>query len=183
MRKNFYQGEKFPLHIVGKSTGNNWPFHYFEDAWSLFSDALAQLQEDHELQTHAFVLMSNHYHWLCSYDFKSDPAIFEWFHELVNCEYLHQYQSFSPIFKSEAEIFFVKHFEYYKNLYRYVYRNPVEAGLVKKVEDYPFSTLPYILGESPLAFCCFDNMNLITDPIPTLLWLNSSDNKSNTLYH
>lgn len=35
----------------------------------------------------------------------------------------------------------VQDYKYLSTVYRYIYRNPCDAGLVEKVEDYPYSTL------------------------------------------
>ena len=37
------------------------------------------------------------------------------------------------------------------NAIRYIYQNPVRAGIVKKVEDYPYSSLGFYLGTSNLG--------------------------------
>jgi hypothetical protein len=41
---------------------------------------------------------------------------------------------------------------YFGHAYKYVYRNPVRAGLCEHVEDYPFSTLQGTLGMRHLPF-------------------------------
>jgi putative transposase len=44
---------------------------------------------------------------------------------------------------------------YYVNAIKYVYRNPVKAGLVARVEDYPHSTITCLAGRRPLRFPLF----------------------------
>ncbi len=57
--------------------------------------------------------------------------------------------------------------------YRYIYRNPVEAGIVKNCESYPYSTLNALLGRSVQRLLVWDCMNVIQDPKSVLNWLNS----------
>ena len=40
---------------------------------------------------------------------------------------------------------------YFAHALKYVYRNPVKASLAQAVEDYPFSTLPSIFGDTFVA--------------------------------
>lgn len=77
-----------------------------------------------KLIVHAFVLMSTHFHLLFSVKLKKE-------------------QKFSYVGKS----FLITNFEQYKNSYRYIYRNPLEAGLCQRAENYSFSTLPIVLGK------------------------------------
>jgi len=62
--------------------------------------------------------------------------------------------------------------EYYFQVYKYVYRNPVEAGICGVVEEYPFSTLTM----DEFGIC--SPTSGIAHMIPTdkkLDWLNQCD--------
>jgi hypothetical protein len=60
-----------------------------------------------------------------------------------------------------------------------MYRNPVEAGLCKKVEDYQFTTLKGLLGERWLEvpICEDDNWGSLSSRDATLKWLNTAPPK------
>lgn len=66
---------------------------------------------------------------------------------------------------------------YLEHVYKYLYRNPVEAALCKKVEDYPYSTMQIRLGLRNGV------IPLIADPLledsitSTLKWLNKAPKK------
>lgn len=51
----------------------------------------------------------------------------------------------------------IKDPRYYLTVYRYVYRNPVEAKICEKVQDYRYSSLKFILGEKVYDFPVFDS--------------------------
>ncbi len=65
------------------------------------------------------------------------------------------------------------HPSYYLNAYKYNYRNPVEAGICVRVEDYPYSSLRGLLGQSPLLIPMVEDTTLISDPVGTLAWVKS----------
>src|SRR5207245_2578238 len=67
---------------------------------------------------------------------------------------------------------------YFRHAYKYVYLNPVRAGLVDNVLDYPFSTLPAVLGLRPLPFAVHDEL-LVEDTENTLAWLAQIPERKN----
>ena len=66
----------------------------------------------------------------------------------------------------------IKNSIHYQHAYKYVYRNPVHAGLSDKVEEYRYSSLPGLLGLDYLYIPVYDNLNLIQNPAAQLSWLN-----------
>lgn len=67
----------------------------------------------------------------------------------------------------------IKTNHYYLHAYKYVYRNPVEAGLCKKVEEYKYSTLSGLVGESPLIIPVAEDETLFSNFEQTINWLNT----------
>jgi putative transposase len=67
----------------------------------------------------------------------------------------------------------IKNYSQYLNVYKYIYRNPVEAGLSLMCESYPYSTLNSILGQSTQHLKVIDSMSVIQNPRKILTWLNS----------
>ncbi len=152
------------------------------EAWDLFSWVLQKFSEN-RIVTHAFVLMSNHYHWLCSTNKKD--VNFDWFQESLTIDFNHSLKTqeilergfANPVFESSAKIVKLDHIVSLKNAYRYIYRNPVEAGIVGRAEKYPYSTLSYVLGrrEEELHFRCCDVMHIISHPQAVLDFVNLED--------
>ncbi len=65
---------------------------------------------------------------------------------------------------------------YFLHAYKYVYRNPVEAGICSRPEDYPFSTLHGLMGKAKLLIPLYEDTLLGQDLEGTLQWLNRSVN-------
>lgn len=63
-------------------------------------------------------------------------------------------------------------YNYALNAYKYIYRNPIEAGLCINVEDYEFSTLRGLLGLNKLAVPVEEDLTLFSDMEGTLKWIN-----------
>ncbi len=69
----------------------------------------------------------------------------------------------------------IRHQSQYLNTYRYIYRNPVEAGIVLKCEDYAYSSLKGLIGKSVLRLNLFDRIGVIQNPMKILNWLNQNN--------
>jgi hypothetical protein len=72
----------------------------------------------------------------------------------------------------------IENSRYYGHAFKYVYRNPVKAKLCELVEEYQYSTIHGLLGQSPLTFPIFHARSEIAISIPGLEpydlipWLN-----------
>ncbi|OQW50566.1 MAG: hypothetical protein A4S09_01885 [Proteobacteria bacterium SG_bin7] len=67
---------------------------------------------------------------------------------------------------------------YVLNCYKYIYRRPVRAGLVDRVEEYCFSTLPGLIGKRHLFIPVECDTILFSSCIEKILfWLNTPSQK------
>jgi putative transposase len=161
VRKNFGH-DYFCAHVTGKTVESGIPQLSMSEMWMLFAEKVRHLvRSSQALQINASVLMCNHYHILCSSPRAESLLDLKTF---VGCAY-----------DDDNFVRPINHYNDFTNTYKYIYRNPVEAGLVKYVESYEFSSLHSLLGRSSLAFPVIDNMNLIFNSGKMLKWLNSSD--------
>ncbi len=153
-------------HVSGKCLEKKWPNLTQKQAWNQFTSVLSCIHQC-DVITHAFVLMNNHYHWICSLKEGDNNVIFPFFHSLAEYYLGSVFEDFPHIEKLNSR-------EAYKNSYYYVYRNPIAAGLCERAEDYPYSTLGAMLGQRRPSFACVDNMNLIVNPTKVLGWINAN---------
>lgn len=131
------------------------------------------------VRIHAFVLMSNHFHLIALAPEGNLSEAMRFFMSesgrdlrllstRVNCTYgtrFHRSLLSSP--------------QYYLHAYKYLYHNPVQAGICERVEEYPYSTLPALLGNSRFDVPVFDDFNWSTfnSRALTLSWLNRKPNE------
>src|ERR1700744_4903831 len=138
MRRRFYPFEKKPFHFSHRTI-------YLQSGeqkkiWDRTTELLRDLGTRRIVTTHAFVLMSNHFHALWAPNEAEQNDAFDQltkgFGKIFECK--------TP--KWEDSVFEIDSFYRFHEVYKYIYRNPVEAGLVRNVEDYPFSTIQNVLG-------------------------------------
>lgn len=132
---------------------NQYVFHVTgkvqNSCWQDWENCLQRANKE-KLTVHAFVLMSTHFHLLYSVILERDLR-----------------------YGFVGENYLITNFEQYKNSYRYIYRNPLEAGLCQRAEYYPFSTLPVVLGKKTSKIQVVDHMGLIVNPHKILEWINT----------
>lgn len=130
--------------------------------WRAFASFFQE--QKHCLTVHAFVLMDTHFHLLGS------------FYSITQSEFESLFLENSHFENTKGlQWKTVDSFKQYRSVYRYIYRNPLEAGICHFVEKYPFSTLRSQLGHHTYPrINVVDEMNLIHNPRAQLTWLNEN---------
>lgn len=167
-----------PFHIGARCINKEWFNLPMDDVWRIFNEQLYLVNHAFNLQTHCFILMSNHYHWIASTpELNLSPAV-GYFQREVSRQLNREGNRINRTF---ADRFFRSHignYHYYTNCYKYVYQNPLRAGLVERVEDYKYSTLNGKLGFNHLLIpVAPDTLLFDGDFAKQLEWLNRRPGK------
>jgi putative transposase len=141
-RKKLRITHELPYHITARS--NNRESFYLppNDCWRIFCDRLQSASLRFHFQIHAFVLMANHYHLLgtTSEEFPL-PKVMEWLQRSVNRKINDWAGRINHVFGGPYRASLITSEMYYAQALKYIYRNPVTAGVTAKVEHYRFSSL------------------------------------------
>lgn len=179
-RKKTFKTADYPYHVTARSSNKEWFYLPMDQVWQIFMNYLWFVSMTYKVRIHAFVLMDNHFHLLLrTPEANIDEAMNYLLREVsktIGIEANRQNQIFGGPYHWTV----IKNSIYYHHAYKYIYRNPVHAGICWKVEDYPYSTLRGLLGRDQVLFPVADNMCLISDPYRQLEWLNrdfESDDK------
>lgn len=149
--KYFHINVDFKVHPIFKDL--DWVF-----VQKVVNEGLSTFQ----IQLHALVMMDTHVHLLV----QSSNLKENYF-----CEHLKTKLKREDPLDSHCEP--LGGYPQYINAYKYIYRNPVEAGLCPQVEDYSYSTLRSLLGFTHSYCEISDNIGLIHNPLHHLNWLNN----------
>ena len=169
--KTVLQSE-FPYHIGARSINREWFELPMCEVWQLMAEQLHFVHHAFKLRIHAFVLMHNHFHLIASTPDGNLSEAMAWFMRETS-------RSLTRAGNRINQSYGGRHYRsvmatpiYYLNAYKYLYRNPVQAGLCESVQDYPFSTLSGLLGHRHLLIPVGDDQTLFSDIEGTLSWLN-----------
>lgn len=170
-RKKLIRTSLYPYHVTSRSNHKTWFQLPITDVWSIASLSMVKAYTKHPVNIHAFVLMSNHYHLvLDTPDSNIDRFMYE-FNKSFSTELRHQTNKINRMFGSRYKWSLIHEDLHYYHVLKYVYRNPVKANIVKRVEDYPFSTLSREIESlgmkipihNPYQFSQLDSLNWLND--------------------
>lgn len=178
-RALFVCHNEFPYHITAR-VNNRDAFPCLDAAWTIMEDHLFGLHHFYHVKILAFVLMNNHFHLLAYFPHANASTALRFFMRETS-------RSLSLLENSENHLWGARFYRteiathhYYLNAYKYVYQNPVRAGVCEKAEDYRFSTLRGLLGLQPLFIPIEEDRTLFSSTQQTLSWLHerplSADN-------
>ncbi len=134
---------------------------------------IQKLRLDEDIVWHSGLLMSNHVHILFSTQSYNEHSLVLDLEEALKKELGIKTQLFQRPLPCEP----LYHLEHVKAAYKYIYRNPVEARMVRRVEDYAYSSLYLLLDRQrpSLNNPFIDPFEIIQNLPKRLRWLNSQN--------
>lgn len=176
-RKKTICQNQYPYHITARCINKEWFNLSMETVWQVFSEELYMTHLIYGLKVHSFVLMSNHYHLIASTPLSNLPKCMQFFSSNSSKRLTKLGNRINQTFAGRYFKTVLQQPNYYLNAYKYVYRNPVEAGITHKVQLYPYSSLNLKLKGSQNLFPFDFDDTLFPDTEDTLRWLNRAPNK------
>ncbi|MBM4056100.1 MAG: transposase [Planctomycetes bacterium] len=114
----------------------------------LFLDILGQMSERFEIEVYAYVLMNNHYHLLLKTNKPNISQGMQWFGTTYTRRYNLKHKRNGHLFQGRFKNFLVQNDKYLILLSCYIHRNPLRAGIIGRLVDYPWSSYPvYAYGK------------------------------------
>jgi hypothetical protein len=122
------------------------------------------------------MLMANHYHWLLTASDMELGEVMQFFSRSVTRTFNRKSGRSGHLFRGRYQRTQITDPLHFESAYKYVYRNPVRAGVCDRVEDYPYSSLPILLGTVAPGFALSNSREMpdtwLTDRGADLEWLN-----------
>ena len=100
---------------------------------------------------YAYCLMSNHVHLLIKTHHEDIGATIKHLAVVYAMYFNHKYSRAGHLFQDRFKSEPVNDIAYFTTLLRYIHQNPLKAGIVQNVSDYPWSSWQEYTGETPAA--------------------------------
>ncbi len=174
-RKKIIYTHEFPYHVYARSNNREWFYIPLEDTWNIFVSEINRIFAIYKVSLHAFVLMSNHYHMLVtgSPEYQLGEVMRE-LQKSVSRRINKRAERSNHVFGGPYKASLVRSDDHYLEIFKYIYRNPVKAGIVPQAESYPYSSLH---EKNPLVL---ESNGKVKFPLDLHLWLNKpSDDELN----
>lgn len=134
-------------HVMNRGICRREVFHAEEYA-QLFYDLLEEIHKRYQIEIHAFCLMGNHYH-LCVRTVHANLGkAMQHFVSVFTKRYNKLIKGDGPLFRGRYKAILVETNTYFLRLTRYIYQNPVKAGIVKNLREYQWSSYKYLFNKN-----------------------------------
>ena len=151
-RKSLIRSDFLPYHVTARSNNREaFPLEP-EQTWRVLTSECYAITSIYGAEIQALVMMPNHFHMIITIPYFDLGKV-------MNCFISSASRTTNRISGRTGHLFggpynwsLINSGHYYSNVLKYVYRNPVKANLVDRVEDFQYSTLHGILGKSHLPF-------------------------------
>ncbi len=169
--RNVYNAE-FPYHIcVRNNDGAIYPCE-LKEAWDLYSNSLWFYSRIFNTRIFAFVLMKNHFHLLMATPNANLSEFMKYFLKRTSDDIRAINGVKNHLYGDRYYPTLVNNQDYFQNVYKYVYQNPVRAGICSSVLEYDYSTLPEFLGIKKMCIPIYDDYHFFDDLNGNLTWLD-----------
>ncbi len=172
-RKIFEPDPYAPYFITGRCINRDWFALEMEDVWSIFEDHLYMLHHGFDVRIHSFLLMSNHFHMIASAPNSNLSIGMAYFMREISRWLTLESGRINQCWGQRFHRSRIGTERQFLNVYKYVYQNPLRAGICQRVEDYRFSTLSVLLGRRQSSITLQPDDWLFSGNIEdNLEWLN-----------
>lgn len=183
---NLIRSETLPYHVTARSNNKDW-FHLpLEQVWQVFSNYLHFVSSALKARVHGFVLMANHFHLIVSTPEKNLDHIMLYLMRETSRSINKDSQRINHVYGGAYKWTLISKPNHYHHTLKYVYRNPIKAGLVCNIQDYPYSSARGLLGGCSLIFPVLPHPHfggdVVSDINPLLSWLNSEPPQETNLH-
>jgi len=117
-----------------------------DDHRRYFLNLLDVVSERFQSECHAYCLMDNHYHLMLRTPKGNLQRIMRHINGVYTQYYNREVGTDGPLFRGRYKAVLVNAHAYWSHLSRYIHRNPLDAGIVEDLENYPWSSFPAFTG-------------------------------------
>lgn len=179
-RIRYLENNEYPYHISSRCINKEWFGLPMEQVWNIFSEQLFFLHYAFNIKIHAFVLMSNHYHLILKTPGNNLSDGMKYFLREVSRNITAESKRINQTFGGRYFRSQINSYHYYLHAYKYLYLNPVKAGLCDRVENYKYSTLNGVLGFNKMIIPIEEDPLIFSEDVnDTLNWLNEVPSEEN----
>lgn len=144
-----------------------------EEVWTIMENHLFLMHLSFSIRIHAFVLMSNHFHLLVTPTNGQLSDALLYFMRETSREVTRRSGRINQTYGTRNHKTLIGSHLYFLNTYKYIYQNPIRAGVCERVEQYPYSTIHGLCGFRKLIIPIAENIlfNPLLDD-GAIRWLN-----------
>ena len=131
-----------PYHLVCRTNNRSFRFHQRPVIRIVFA-ALKETHEKYGLLVHHVVLMSNHYHIIATATEENIHRAMQYLNSRIAVRYNKHVRRSGHLWGDRYRSCIIDTDEYYLSCVRYIYRNPIRARMVNRLEEFTDSSFSF----------------------------------------
>jgi REP element-mobilizing transposase RayT len=139
-------------HIVNRGVERRNIFLERDD-FDMFEELLCKFTQAFQINLHNFCLMDNHYHLLIEITQENLSKFMRQLNMNYAIYFNKKYKRTGHLWQGRYKSWYVTDEPYLYTLIRYIEQNPLKAGIVKDLQEYPFSSYGYFLKPQQMPKC------------------------------
>jgi len=132
-----YEGALY--HITSRGNEKN-PIYRDNGDYLRFLEILSELPQRYSILIHGYVLMGNHYHLLIETLKSNITNVMHYLNTTYTGYFNRKYKRAGHLFQGRYRGFLIEKEKYLLSVSRYIHLNPVRASMVRKLEEYRWSS-------------------------------------------
>jgi len=126
-------------HVLSRGNERRKIFRDPED-YEKFKETIGRMSARYQVEVHAYVLMSNHYHLLIQTRNANLSRAIQWLGLTYSVWFNRRHKRSGHLFQGRFKSFVIENDRYFTSMCLYIHRNPIRARMVKSLLDYPWSS-------------------------------------------
>ncbi len=169
----------YPYHVTTRTNNKEWFDIPLREVWKMCLHSLSHAHSVYPVNLISFVLMQNHYHMILrTPDANLDLFMYE-FNKRLSLLIRSRSKRINSVFGGRYKWCLIRSQTYLYNCYRYVYQNPLRAEIVHRCENYPYSSLHYLIHNKVFPIPLYDAFGFKDEF--ALHWLNQKVTKDEAM--
>lgn len=140
--------------------------------WGVMSEQLHFIRHAYGVRIRAFILLQNEIFLLIETPNRNLSASMNWFMKETSRSLVRAAGRINQCYRSRYHRCLLTTHHQFRTAYKYLYHSSIVHGLSQEVLNYPFSTLPGLLGKHHQLIPVSEDQILFGDIERTLKWLN-----------
>jgi len=133
-------------HIINRGVGKMNIFRHPDD-YGYFEELMCFYMKSYGITLHNYCLMSNHYHLLIEITQENLSKFMRQLNMNYAIYYNKKYKRVGHLWQGRFKSWYVTDEAYLYTLMLYIEQNPLKARMVKRLEEYPYSSCHYFLKD------------------------------------
>lgn len=127
-------------HVLSRGVERRRVFLEKED-FHYFLTLLAHIKDQFSITVHAFCLMDNHYHVLVQTHHENISEAMQYLNANYSAWFNRKYKRSGHLWQGRYKSYLLFDDIHFWNVARYIERNPLAAGMVRAIDEYPYHSL------------------------------------------